>query len=157
MSVHHWLETGCWGCLICMRRHSRCCWIEPCKGRGSLTWLLATSSGEAKVCGTMLQVPGYAGPGWVSVCVRGGGVGGEAILLLLISGRDFWGLDIPQPCSCSRFVPPGPMAPWSHSCSKQSKTKYQTYQISVFLAREQRAFNRIIAKIHTVLVVLFLW
>jgi hypothetical protein len=36
---HYWLGSGHLGCLICMRRNSRGCWMWPYKGRGSLTWL----------------------------------------------------------------------------------------------------------------------
>jgi hypothetical protein len=35
--VHSSLRPELWGCLICLRQNSRCCWTWPYKVRGSLT------------------------------------------------------------------------------------------------------------------------
>lgn len=47
----HWQGPGCWGCLLCIRRNSRCYCILPSRGRGILTWLLGymtSSSGQIR-------------------------------------------------------------------------------------------------------------
>lgn len=76
---------GCRKCLICIKRY---CWTWPCKGKGSLTWLLSyvTSSSGAKI---------QAKWGQRSLCTGTckSRAGREAALLLPISVWDFWGLD----------------------------------------------------------------
>lgn len=37
---------------------------------------------------------------------------GQSYLILSIAGLDFWGLDMPQPNSCSRSASPDPLALW---------------------------------------------
>lgn len=82
MNVHP--GPGCWGCLICIRRNSRCCWTWPYKGRGSFICLLGyMTSSVAKCRGTGQCAPGHAGPEQVE----------RAIVFRPILGQDFQGLD----------------------------------------------------------------